>query len=179
VPLSTPMLTHAPMHTLLATLLGIASAWDIAVHRVPNALVVGIAATGVVAQALAGAGAVQIGGSVLAIAIVGAAVWPAWTRRWIGGGDLKLAAATAAWVGLPSVPMYLLASAAAVGGVSVLCYARSARSARSEIRRNLALAARGVPIEAPLGAEHGRVQVPAGVGFAIGAAVTLMTTGGL
>jgi prepilin peptidase CpaA len=173
------MSPHELLLPVLGTLLAVASASDVALHRIPNTLVVGVAATGLLVQVVAGPGLTGFGGSVLAVIVVGAIVWPAWARGWIGGGDLKLGAATAAWIGFAAVPGYLLASAVAVGVLSTWCYAVSARRARSAVRRNLAAVARGVSIEVSLGAEDGRVQVPAGVGFAIGALVTLASTGGL
>ncbi len=172
------MRAPADLLAVLGTLLAVASASDVALHRIPNALAVGVAVTGLVAQVVAGAGFVGVAGSALAVILVGAIVWPAWSRGWLGGGDLKLGAAAAAWVGLEAVPGYVLSSAVAVGLVSLACYAGSARSARSAVRANLVAAARGGSISAPLGAEDGRVQVPAGVGFALGAAVTLALTGG-
>jgi Flp pilus assembly protein protease CpaA len=81
---------------------------------------------------------------------VGAATWPVWARGWLGGGDLKLGAAAAAWIGLGDVVTYVLASAVAVGLVSIACYAASARTARRTVRRNLAAAARGVSIAVSL-----------------------------
>jgi prepilin peptidase CpaA len=167
------------MLPVLGTLLAVASASDVALHRIPNALAVGVAATGLLAQLVEGHGLWSVGGSTLAVVVVGAIVWPAWARGWVGGGDLKLGAAAAAWVGVAHVPTYVVASAVGVGIVSLVSYTASTRSARSEVRRNLAAAAHGVSIAVPLGAQDGRTQVPAGVGFAIGALVTLSIAGGL
>lgn len=166
------------MLPVLVALLAVASAWDVGRHRIPNALVVGVAATGALARAMHG-GMTALGWSALAVVAVGAVVWPAWTRRWIGGGDLKLAAAAAAWLGIARVPFYLVASGLAIGVISMISYAWCARAVRAEVRRNLALAARGFPGLAPIDAHAGRVQVPAGVGFAIGALATLAIHGGL
>jgi prepilin peptidase CpaA len=165
------------MLSVLVILLALASVWDLALHRIPNSLVVGVAATGLLAQAMHGA--TSLVSSAFAIVVAGAVTWPAWSRCWIGGGDLKLAAATAAWLGIARVPIYVLASAVAIGVLSLAAYALSARSAREEMRQNLALAARGVPVAAPVRPEAGRAQVPAGAGFAIGAITTLAFGGGL
>lgn len=167
------MPTGPEMLPVLATLLAVAAASDVALHRIPNALAVGVLATGLFARLVSGAGALGVVGSVAAVVAVAAIAWPAWARGWLGGGDLKLAAATSAWLGLEGLPTYAVASAASIGVVSLVCYAASARAARSAVRRNLAGAARGVSFTAPLGTEDGRVQVPAGVGFAVGALVTL------
>jgi prepilin peptidase CpaA len=166
------------MLSILGILLAVACASDVALHRIPNSLVVGVAATGVLGAALE-SGALGVAGSAAALAITAAAVWPAWARGWVGGGDLKLGASAAAWVGVERLPLYLVSSAIAVGVVSIICYAASAQDSRSQVRRNLALAARGVAFTAPIRSEAGRAQVPAGVGFAVGALVALLLTGGL
>lgn len=166
------------MVVVLITLLAVASAWDAALHRIPNTLVLGVAATGLLAQFLGG-GWEGLGSGALAVPAAGAALWVAWTRRWIGGGDLKLAAAAAAWLGVGRIPGYLLASAVAIGALSVACYALSARAARVAVRRNLACAAKGVAIAVPIDDRDGRIQVPAGAGFAFAALVVLAMTGGL
>jgi prepilin peptidase CpaA len=172
------MPTSAHLIPVLGTLLAVGAASDVAMHRIPNALVVGIAATGLLGALLA-TGAVGVGGSTVAIVVAAVVIWPAWTRGWVGGGDLKLGAATAAWLGVERLPAYVVASAVVVGLVSIVCYAASAQAVRSQVRRHLALAARGGAFSAPIGSETGRVQVPAGVGFAIGALATIAMTGGL
>jgi prepilin peptidase CpaA len=167
-----------PMLLVLATLLAVASASDVALHRIANSLVIAVAATGLLSALLVG-GAVALGEGALASVVTAAVIWPAWAKEWIGGGDLKLAAATAAWLGIGHVPTYLLTSAIAVGIVSMVCYAASAPAVRSDVRGNLAMLARGAGFSAPLRNDRGRVQVPAGVGFAVGALVTLAMRGGL
>jgi prepilin peptidase CpaA len=166
------------MLSVLVVLLVLASLWDVSLHRIPNAIVVAVGAGGFLASATSG-GVMALGSSALACFIVAAAVWPAWTRHWIGGGDLKLGAATAAWLGIARVPAYLLVAAVAAGALSVACYALSDRTARAEVRRNLAYTAKGIVVAPPITAETGRVQVPAGAGFAVAAIVVLAMTGGL
>lgn len=163
---------------VLITLLAVAAAWDVALHRIPNPLVVGVMVTGLLAQVLAG-GWIALASGTVAVAATAAALWVAWARRWIGGGDLKLAAATSAWLGIARVPAYLLGSAVAIGALSVICYALSARAARAEVRQNLVFATRGLPVAAPITAEPGRIQVPAGAGFAVAAMVVLTMSRGL
>lgn len=173
------MLPLSHMLPVLGTLLAVASASDVALQRIPNALVLGVVGTGLLTQAMA-AGFVGVASAVGAAMAVGLMVWPFWSRGWVGGGDLKLAAATATWVGLGSVPTYVLASAVGVGVVSVVCYAASNHSARAQVRNNLAAAVNGAAMAAvPIAAEEGRAQVPAGVGFAAGALVTLAMRGGM
>jgi prepilin peptidase CpaA len=167
-----------PLTLSVLALLAVASVSDVTQHRIPNALVVGVAGVSL-AQAAVRGGFVALGSSLLAIVVVGALIWPAWTRRWIGGGDLKLAAATGAWLGVTSVPTFLVASSVTIGVMSLASYALSARATRADVRRNLVFAARGVAFTAPLGSQAGRAQVPAGAGFAVGAIVTLVLSGGL
>ncbi len=161
------------MLPVLVILLAVASVSDATQHRIPNPLVVGVAATGALAQLLRG-GPVALGGSVLAVAVVGALFWPAWRRVWLGGGDLKFAAAAAAWVGLARLPGYLLASGVALGAMAVVGYALSSPAVRGEVLRNLVFAARGRPDAAPIGPAPGRVRLPAGVAFSVGALAALV-----
>jgi prepilin peptidase CpaA len=161
------------MLSVLVMLLAVASASDVAIHRIPNALVVGVVAAGALAQVLSGGlPALAAGGT--AVVVVAAALWPAWARHWIGGGDLKLAAAIGVWLGITRVPIYLLESAIVAGLLSLVCYFLSARSARAEVRCNLAVATRGVRFAAPLDASCGRIQVPAGAAFAVGGLLALL-----
>jgi prepilin peptidase CpaA len=171
-------MTEPSILSVLFVLLALASAWDIALHRIPNALVVGVMTTGFVAQVIHGQWAALVS-SAIAVLATAAALWFGWTNRWIGGGDLKLAAAAAAWLGIARVPLHLLTSALSIGALSLACYALSKCQARAEVRRNLVYAAKGLPIAAPIGGDGGRAQVPAGAGFAIGAMVVLAMTGGL
>jgi hypothetical protein len=102
----------------------------------PNALTVGVAASGV-AVALAAGGPHAALASAGAAALVVAVLWIPWGKGAIGGGDLKLAGGTAAWVGLAALPRFALVSLVAVGVLAVACYLLSEREARAEIRANL------------------------------------------
>jgi prepilin peptidase CpaA len=103
---------------LLYALVAVAAAADAATRRVPNALAVAIGTLGVVHQlqsdgihaALVAAGT---GALVLIVLIL------PWSRRVLGGGDVKLAAACATWVGWERLPTFLLATALAGGLVAV------------------------------------------------------------
>ncbi len=161
-------MTSDPWIAVLTVLLGVAAAWDIGRRRIPNGLTVGIAATGLVAQVLA-RGAVGALSGLAAAMIAGALLWPAWARGALGGGDLKLAAASAFWVGLSRLLPFVLASSVAAGGIAAICYAASSREARGAIRANLVHAASGLRIEPPLRSGGGRVSLPAGVAVAVGA----------
>jgi prepilin peptidase CpaA len=160
-----------PLFAVTATLLAVAAASDVSRHRIPNALPVAIAACSLAARAIEGGP----GGGLSALAalgLTGAVLFPAWARGAIGGGDLKLAAAAAAWVGLTGLPAYALASAGAAGLLAVLCYLASAPAARREIRTNLLLAGRRMPVSVATHPAQGRAPLPAGAAFAAGAFLT-------
>ncbi|MFD1913037.1 A24 family peptidase [Halodurantibacterium flavum] len=108
---------------VFATLTGLAAASDLWRLRIPNRIVLGLVAGylvllpwhlgswGDVAAAMAAAGAVLVAG------IVGFA------RGWFGGGDAKLAAAIALWLG-PAALLPFLVTTAVLGGVlafGVIC----------------------------------------------------------
>jgi prepilin peptidase CpaA len=93
---------------------------------------------------------------------------PVWARGYLGGGDLKMAVATAAWVGLGRMPQYLLATALAGGILAVLSYLRAGAEARRAIRAN------ALQLHVPAWSDAMRVQgtaamVPYGAAFAAGA----------
>jgi prepilin peptidase CpaA len=135
---------------------------DLASYRIPNwislALVAGFlggAAAGVSAGApLSAVGLdLAVGAGALAAAVLMFAL------RWIGGGDAKLFAAAALWLGWPALPTYLGATAIAGGALALLLLAL-----RSATLRPLALAGPGWVVRL---AEPGE-SVPYGVAIAIG-----------
>jgi prepilin peptidase CpaA len=161
-----------PCLAILSALLALGTYWDVARRRVPNLLVVCVAVSGLVSQAVLG-GARGLGSAVAAMAIVVALLWLPWSKGILGGGDLKLAAAAGGWIGLEGLATYLLASALAGGILSAFAWARSDAGARSEMRANLIqvrVTGQLSPI-APSG--PGRVSVPYVAAIAIGALVSL------
>jgi prepilin peptidase CpaA len=157
-----------PLAAAYLGLLGAAVVFDVRFRRIPNAIAATIAVGGVAAQvAYHGwlAGLVGLGGG-LGIIIL---LWLPWTQGGLGGGDVKLAGAAAAWFGLASLPVYVLTGALAGGIVALICYALSRSQARGVIRSNLGLAAllRAWPVVGPGG--EGRVSVPYAVAIATGA----------
>jgi prepilin peptidase CpaA len=68
---------------------------------------------------LVGMPVAQIGYHVLAGALVLAVCFSFFAMGWIGGGDAKLAAATALWLGFAHLPQYLFV-ASIIGGVLTL-----------------------------------------------------------
>jgi prepilin peptidase CpaA len=158
---------------IAAALLAIAAGWDVARHRIPNAIPVAVAVTGVLSAGLrSGPGAAAASAGALALVLV--VLLAPWRKRRLGGGDLKLAAGAAAWTGLGGLWTYALASGLALGAFAVVSYAASSPAARQDIRANLALAGRGAAAPIAIGAGGGRVPVPAGAAFALGAIGALL-----
>jgi prepilin peptidase CpaA len=160
-----------PSYVAFAALAAIAAASDCAARRIPNWLSVPLLVGGLVAQAVLGPANALSGFN--AALVIGLALLPFWLTRRLGGGDLKLAVALAAWVGLAALPRYVLVSAVVSGALALVSYATSGAEARLAIGANLHALARGKPIAPPLGAVAGRAPVPAGAAFAIGAAWVL------
>lgn len=115
-----PMAIHL---LILGTLLAVAAAADVAQRRVPNLVVAPLAVAGLAAQWSSG-GPLAAADGLLAGCLVTVVLGGAWAKGALGGGDLKLAAAAAIWVGSRSaVPFLLLAG---VAGIPVAFAARFA-----------------------------------------------------
>lgn len=157
-------------------LLALAAASDAAARRISNRITVPLAVGGIAFQAAAG-GTVGAAGALVAVAAVGALLWIPWSRGWLGGGDWKLAAGAAPWVGLGGLATYLTVSAVAAGGLAALAYAASGGPARREMRSNLRATAGGRGVSIPARATGERVSVPAGAAFAVGALAAVVLGG--
>jgi prepilin peptidase CpaA len=153
---------------LLAVFLVTAALWDIRKRRIPNVLSASVLLCGV-ASTLVGEGWIPALSGLGAVVVTVAICWVPWTRGRIGGGDVKLAGAAAAAVGLKLLFEYLLATALLGGIVALVCYLLSNRPVRQEIATNLKLATGGVMPEAPMRGGNGRVSVPYGVACAVAA----------
>lgn len=130
----------------------LAATVDFMHRRIPNPLAGALAVVGLARLVLETAGGAGILGpgadlaAALAILIVGAGFFGAGV---LGGGDVKLLAAGALWVGAPGTAAYLLGTALAGGGLALL-YLLGAMFARGA-------------------AEHGlRRGLPYGVAIAVG-----------
>jgi prepilin peptidase CpaA len=109
-----------------------------------------------------------------AAAILVVVLYRPWRGGAIGGGDVKLAAATGAWVGLPLLLWFSLATLVAGGVVAGFCYLLARAPARAEVRANLIIAA--VHGDMPRVPSHrkGHLSVPYAVAIAAGAAFALL-----
>ncbi|HEY3452397.1 MAG TPA: A24 family peptidase [Myxococcales bacterium] len=157
---------------LLGALLAAAVVTDLAARRIPNGLVVAVAATGLflewIARGLAG-----VGSGLLAFLITGLLLWGPWAAGRLGGGDMKLAAATAIALGHARLPIFLLGAALAGGFVAVGCYLASSRTSRTEVRANLTQLALAGSLPSPSAASKARSSVPYAIAIAAGAVAAL------
>jgi prepilin peptidase CpaA len=168
--MSLPILDLAP--------LGLGVAWaivcDLRRRRIPNAISGLVLVIGIAVRVFHGgwpAGLSSLAASVLLLAVL----YPAWRAGGIGGGDVKLAAATAAWVGLSHLVWFALSAAVAGGVVAAICYLFAPPSTRAEVRANLVLAGLQGNLP-PAEASHrkGHVSLPYAVAIGGGAAVALL-----
>ena len=168
-------MTFPASHLLvLGVCLLIATVWDLAKRRIPNLVTGAVAVLGVAAQlvdrgkwsALSGLGAA---------AVTVALLWRPWLAGGLGGGDVKMAAAVAIWVGLEGMIRYALAVAAAGGVVALVMYFISRKSIRQDIKTNLTLAALQQSLPTVEVRAAGRPSVPYGLAIAAGAAFALLT----
>jgi Flp pilus assembly protein protease CpaA len=157
----------------LALGLSAAIIWDLRYRRIPNVVVAFVLLAALVIRAMDQGGLAALSGVGVA-ALVVAALYRPWRLGGIGGGDVKLAAATSAWVGFGQLPWFVLSTAAAGGVVALLCYFWNRAPARAEIRANLTLAI--LKDELPSVPSHraGHVSVPYALAIACGAAVAFV-----
>ncbi|MDB5570840.1 MAG: peptidase prepilin type [Hyphomicrobiales bacterium] len=92
---------------------------DVASMKIGNRLILGFVAAYVVLAALSGLAFNQLALSAGVAAAVLAVGFLIFACGWMGGGDVKLAAATALWLGPEATPAYLVYTALA-GGVLTL-----------------------------------------------------------
>lgn len=113
-----------------------AALFDVRARVVPNALTVALAVAGALAQALA-SGWSGLGSAVLGAAVGLGLLLVPFGARWLGGGDVKLAAALGAWVG-PLGALQIVVLGLVLGGLlSLVVLAGGSRSTRTEVARNL------------------------------------------
>jgi prepilin peptidase CpaA len=146
---------------------------DLRARKIPN-LVSGFAfVSGLVVVGIDGGPRAVVSGLAASVLLIFALYLP-WRAGGIGGGDVKLAAATAMWVGLPHLLWFVLATAVAGGVVAGIVYLTARAPARAEVRANLMLA--GLHGELPALASHrkGHPSVPYAFAIAAGAGVALL-----
>ena len=157
----------------LAIGLAVAVLYDLGWRRIPNPI-----SGFVFLSAIALRGHDQGGWAALsgvgAAALVVAALYRPWLMGGIGGGDVKLAAATAAWVPFARLPWFVLSGALAGGLFAVIYYFRARAGTKAEIRTNLTLAV--LQSELPSVPSHlaGHVSLPYSLAIAAGASAVFL-----
>ena len=106
---------------LAGALLVAATLWDVALRTIPNILCASLA---ILALGLRGADH-EIAEGLIAGLVVFILAFGCWSRGWLGGGDVKLLAATALLVPPGGVPSLLAAIAITGGGLAILYLAMS------------------------------------------------------
>jgi prepilin peptidase CpaA len=151
--------SHLP---LLWSLLAVAAAADVAQRRVPNVVVAPLAAAGLGAAWVGGGPWAAASGALTGVAVLVVLVLP-WSLGKMGGGDVKLMAATSVWLGPGRLLAFVLLTAV-VGGLVGL-------AARAAYWMEIARLVRGVPGGQPGGgaATLPRETVPYAVAIAAGA----------
>jgi len=104
---------------LFPAVMAFAAASDLVTMTISNRLSLFLAASFFVAAAIIGMPLVQVGYHVAAGALVLTVAFGLFAAGWIGGGDAKLAAATAMWMGFTDLLQYLFL-ASILGGVLTL-----------------------------------------------------------
>lgn len=113
-------LLQAALLTLFPVLVIIAALTDITSFTIPNRISA-ILVVAFVPAALALArpfGEMGVDAAVCFVALL--AGMGMFAAGWIGGGDAKLLAAAALWLGLPAMPMFLIVTALAGGALAML-----------------------------------------------------------
>jgi prepilin peptidase CpaA len=170
VPLPPEILADAVAVLVLPLLLA-AAVSDIVFRRIPNPIAALVALAGLLRQGLAGGGAFGIALLLAAVVLFGGVLL--WLRGALGGGDVKLLAATALLLPPALVPAQWVAVALAGGALALLHLAlrpllgglRADGRSRGPLRRMLRREARRIRSGAPL---------PYGAAIAAGTALVLM-----
>lgn len=154
-------------------LLGFAAWRDVATRTIPDGVSLSLAAIGFLARALEGLSA--LAGSILVALVLGAFLALLHARGWLGGGDVKLAAALA--LGLAPLDTWnMVVATALAGGVLALAYIALRwllpRRGASIRRDNRSLASRLLSTEAWRIRRGG--PLPYGVAIAAGGTMVLL-----
>jgi prepilin peptidase CpaA len=164
------MLLPIPCLVLLGLGLVSAIVCDLRRRRIPNLISGPLLLGGLAAQGVCHGPTAALSG-LAAATIVILALYVPWNAGGIGGGDVKVAAASSAWLGLGGLLPFVLATALAGGVVATFCYLLARPAARAEVRANVTLAVlQGEVPSVPLH-RAGHPSVPYGLAIAAGTAV--------
>jgi prepilin peptidase CpaA len=142
-----PLLNFAPLLAMLAC----AAAIDLRSRRIPNSLTLMIAMTGAM-QSLLPAATVSPWQSFAGLLTGIALTFALFALRALGGGDVKLLAASGAWLG-PAATFYVFLAAAVIGMLIVLVQCAAQRRLPA-LFRNSALLAVNLAHTPRLGLDH-------------------------
>ena len=157
----------------LALGLAVAVLYDLGWRRIPNAISGFVFFSAIALRGHDQGGWAAVSG-VGAAALVVAALYRPWLMGGIGGGDVKLAAATAAWVPFARLPWFVLSGALAGGVFAAIYYLRARATTKAEIRANLTLAV--LQSELPSVPSHraGHLSLPYSLAIAAGASAVFL-----
>jgi prepilin peptidase CpaA len=110
------MLMDALRLLLFPTLMAFAASSDLLTMTISNRVSLALIAGFFVLAFAIGMSAVEVAGHVGAGLLILTLAFGCFSRGWIGGGDAKLAAATALWLGFDQIVSYLLC-ASLIGGL--------------------------------------------------------------
>ncbi len=154
------------LDTMVPAALAIAAASDLASRRIPNVLVltaglVGLAVSAEVLHLVSGIAAALV---CLCLTV------PMWRRGLVGGGDVKLAAAAAAWVRLDHLFAFVLVVGLCGGLLSLLALLRASAGERRLVRANAtaSLATGRITVARSAG-----TSIPYGMAIAAGAMIVM------
>jgi Flp pilus assembly protein protease CpaA len=151
-----------------------ASVCDLRRRRIPNAVTGLVFASGLLVRwwdgGVDGRLSTSLSGVAAAVLVIMALYRP-WSVGGVGGGDVKLAAATGARVGLGKLVWFALGTAASGGVVALVCYLLARAPARAEVRTNLTLAVLHGDLPSIPAERSGHVSIPYAVAIAAGAVV--------
>jgi prepilin peptidase CpaA len=114
-----PTLLHLSLLAFFPALMALSASMDLLTFTIPNRLCGALALGYLVFAALLGVPAVDILLNISCALAILAIAFGLFTLGWVGGGDAKLAAATAAWLGWTGILDYGVA-AALFGGILTL-----------------------------------------------------------
>ena len=157
---------HSAHLGLFGALLAIAVACDVAQRRVPNLVVAPLAVGGLAVQWVAGGPTTAMWAGLAGLGVLAVLLLP-WAFGKLGGGDVKLIAATAIWMGPSRLLAFLLFTA--IAGAPVAAATRITRLVERGLGARRATAA---------GCSTGAIQlpretVPLGAAIALGAFAAL------
>ena len=122
-----------PLLTPLAVGLMWAVVCDLRRRRIPNVLSGAVFVIGLAISGYHGGASATLSGLAAAVLLL-VALYKPWHAGGIGGGDVKLAAAVGAWIGLSHLIWFALATAVAGGIVAAVCYVLAPRATRADVR---------------------------------------------